>query len=83
MIDYENQELVHFSLMNYQNMLKNIVVYTYISIHIYHRYLNHDGEITGNAGNDWFFDKMSNLGFEHTGFHKGFDPVLQFVITQC
>ena len=20
------------------------------------------------------FDKMSNLGFEHTGFHKGFDP---------
>jgi peptidoglycan pentaglycine glycine transferase (the second and third glycine) len=20
---------------------------------------------------------MSNLGFEHTGFHKGFDPVLQ------
>lgn len=24
-----------------------------------------------------FFDKMSNLGFEHTGFHKGFDPVLQ------
>lgn len=39
--------------------------------------MNHDGEITGNAGNDWFFDKMSNLGFEHTGFHKGFDPVLQ------
>ncbi len=38
--------------------------------------MNHDGEITGNAGNDWFFDKMSNLGFKHIN-HKGFDPVLQ------
>ncbi|MGT2397789.1 peptidoglycan bridge formation glycyltransferase FemA/FemB family protein [Staphylococcus aureus] len=76
-IDYENQELVHFSLMNYQNMLKNIHLYLHIDPYLPYQYLNHDGEITGNAGNDWFFDKMSNLGFEHTGFHKGFDPVLQ------
>ncbi|MCD0938217.1 glycine glycyltransferase FemA, partial [Staphylococcus aureus] len=52
-------------------------LYLHIDPYLPYQYLNHDGEITGNAGNDWFFDKMSNLGFEHTGFHKGFDPVLQ------
>lgn len=32
-IDYENQELVHFSLMNYQNMLKtSLSIPTYRSI---------------------------------------------------
>ena len=63
--------------MNYQNMLKHRCLYLHIDPYLPYQYLNHDGEITGNAGNDWFFDKMSNLGFEHTGFHKGFDPVLQ------
>lgn len=38
--------------------------------------MNYDGEIIGNVGNDWFFDKMSNLGFEYIGFYKGFDLVL-------
>ncbi len=37
--------------------------------------------ITGNAGNDWFFDKMSNLGFEHTGFIKDLILRYKFVIT--
>ena len=27
--------------------------------------------------NDWFFDKMKHLGFEHEGFTKGFDPIKQ------
>ena len=82
-IDYENQELVHFSLMNYQNMLKHRCLYLHIDPYLPYQYLNHDGEITGNAGNDWFFDKMSNLGFEHTGFHKDLILCYKFVITQC
>ena len=35
-IDYENQELVHFFFNELSKYVKNIVVYTYISIHIYH-----------------------------------------------
>ena len=49
-IDYENQELVHFSLMNYQNMLKHRCL-VHIDPYLPYQYLNHDGEITGNAGN--------------------------------
>ncbi len=77
-IDYENQELVHFFFNELSKYVKkHRCLYLHIDPYLPYQYLNHDGEITGNAGNDWFFDKMSNLGFEHTGFHKGFDPVLQ------
>ena len=46
-IDYENQELVHFLLMNYQNMLKHRCLYLHIDPYLPYQYLNHDGEITG------------------------------------
>ncbi|MDN6611583.1 MAG: aminoacyltransferase, partial [Staphylococcus equorum] len=42
-----------------------------------YQYRNHDGEVLGNAGHDWFFDKMKQLGYKHQGFLTGFDPILQ------
>ncbi|WP_372874608.1 peptidoglycan bridge formation glycyltransferase FemA/FemB family protein, partial [Staphylococcus aureus] len=63
---------LYFNMTTNANCFIRFIFYEYYKIN-----LHHVGEITGNAGNDWFFDKMSNLGFEHTGFHKGFDPVLQ------
>ena len=37
----------------------------------------HDGEITKDMGNRYIFDYFKALGWSHTGFTKGFDPVVQ------
>ena len=77
-IDYDNRELVHFFFNELTKYLKqHNCLYVRVDPYLPYQYLNHDGEITGNAGNDWFFDKMKHLGFEHEGFTKGFDPIKQ------
>ena len=76
-IDYDNRELVHFFFNELTKYLKqHNCLYVRVDPYLPYQYLNHDGEITGN-GNDWFFDKMKHLGFEHEGFTKGFDPIKQ------
>ena len=77
-IDYDNRELVHFFFNELTKYLKqDNCLYVRVDPYLPYQYLNHDGEITGNAGNDWFFDKMKHLGFKHEGFTKGFDPIKQ------
>ncbi|GGG85530.1 aminoacyltransferase [Staphylococcus pragensis] len=77
-IDFENKELVHFFFHELEKYLKqHNCLYVRIDPYLPYQYRNHDGEITGNAGNDWFFDKMKHLGYAHEGFTTGFDPILQ------
>lgn len=77
-IDYENKELVHFFFNELSKYLKQQrCLYVRIDPYLPYQYRNHDGDITGNAGNDWFFDKMKQLGYQHEGFTTGFDPILQ------
>lgn len=77
-IDFDNKELVHFFFNELSQYVKNHHgLYLHVDPYLPYQYLNHDGELIANAGNDWFFDKMAQLGFKHTGFHKGFDDVLQ------
>lgn len=38
---------------------------------------NHEGEIITDMGNRYIFDYFKSLGWHHTGFTKGFDPVVQ------
>ena len=38
---------------------------------------NHAGEIIKDMGNRYIFDYFEALGWAHTGFTKGFDPVVQ------
>ncbi len=37
----------------------------------------HDGKITKDMGNRYIYDYFKALGWDHTGFTKGFDPIVQ------
>ena len=77
-IDYNNKELVHFFFNELSKYVKKYnCLYLRVDPYLPYQYLNHEGEITGNAGHDWIFDELESLGYKHEGFHKGFDPVLQ------
>ncbi|ARJ09329.1 aminoacyltransferase [Staphylococcus lugdunensis] len=77
-IDYANQELVHFFFNELTKYLKKYnCLYVRIDPYLPYQYRDHDGNITANAGNDWFFNKMEQLGYHHDGFTTGFDPILQ------
>ena len=77
-IDYDNKELVHFFFNELSKYVKkHHCLYLRVDPYLPYQYRNHDGDITGNAGNDWIFDKLASLGFKHEGFHNGFDPILQ------
>lgn len=77
-IDFENKELVHYffnELTKYVKKHKGL--HLRVDPYLAYQYRNHDGEVLGNAGHDWFFDKMKQLGYKHQGFLTGFDPILQ------
>ena len=77
-IDFENKELVHYffnELTKYVKKHKGL--HLRVDPYLAYQYRNHDGEVLENAGHDWFFDKMKQLGYKHQGFLTGFDPILQ------
>ncbi|KRG10120.1 aminoacyltransferase [Staphylococcus sp. NAM3COL9] len=77
-IDFENKELVHYffnELTKYVKKYKGL--HLRVDPYLAYQYRNHDGEVLENAGHDWFFDKMKQLGYKHQGFLTGFDPILQ------
>ena len=77
-IDYDNHELVHFFFNELAKYVKkHHALYLRVDPYLPYQMRNHDGDVIENAGNDWFFDKMSQLGYEHQGFLTGFDPIIQ------
>lgn len=77
-IDYDNKELVHYFFRELKAYVKQYnALYLRVDPYLPYQYRNHDGEITGNAGHDWIFDKMEQLGYIHQGFTTGFDPIIQ------
>ncbi|POY94464.1 aminoacyltransferase [Staphylococcus pseudintermedius] len=77
-MDYENQELVHFFFNELAKYVKKYnALYVRVDPYLPMLKRNHDGEVIERFQNDWFFDKMTQLGFEHEGFTTGFDTVRQ------
>ena len=72
-IDFDNKELVHFFFNELaQYAKKHNAIYLRVDPYLAYQYRNHEGDVVENAGNDWFFDKMEQLGFKHQGFFTGF-----------
>lgn len=77
-IDFENKELVHYFFNELAKYVKkHNALYLRVDPYLAYQYRNHDGEVLANAGHDWIFDKMKQLGYKHEGFLTGFDPILQ------
>lgn len=77
-IDYENKELVHYFFNELSKYVKHHrALYLRVDPYMAYQYLDHDGQLIEKAGTDWIFDKMKHLGYQHQGFLKGFDPVVQ------
>ncbi|WP_048787168.1 peptidoglycan bridge formation glycyltransferase FemA/FemB family protein, partial [Staphylococcus saprophyticus] len=76
-IDFENKELVHYFFNELAKYVKkHNALYLRVDPYLAYQYRNHDGEVLANAGHDWIFDKMKQLGYKHEGFLTGFDPIL-------
>ncbi|WP_336878032.1 aminoacyltransferase [Staphylococcus nepalensis] len=77
-IDFENKELVHYFFNELSKYVKKYnALYLRVDPYVAYQYRNHDGEVLENAGHDWLFDKMKQLGYKHQGFLTGFDPIIQ------
>lgn len=77
-IDYENKELVHFFYNELASYVKKYnALYLRVDPYLPMLKRNHDGEVIERFNNDWIFDKMAELGYEHDGFSVGFDPIKQ------
>ena len=77
-IDFENKELVHYFFNELSKYVKkHNALYLRVDPYLAYQYRNHDGEVLENAGHDWIFDKMKQLGYKHQGFLTGFDSIIQ------
>ncbi|EKU47097.1 aminoacyltransferase [Staphylococcus massiliensis] len=77
-IDYDNKELVHFFFNELSKYLKQYnCLYLRVDPYLPYKMRNHDGEVIKDYENDWLFDKMQELGFEHDGFTTGFSSIYQ------
>ncbi|WP_436946356.1 aminoacyltransferase [Staphylococcus xylosus] len=77
-IDFENKELVHYFFNELSKYVKkHNGLYLRVDPYLAYQYRNHDGEVLENAGHDWIFDKMKQLGYKHQGFLTGFDSIIQ------
>ncbi|MCE5038007.1 aminoacyltransferase [Staphylococcus auricularis] len=77
-IDFENKELVHYFFNELSKYVKqNNGLYLRVDPYVAYQYRNHDGDVIENAGHDWLFDKMKQLGYQHQGFTTGFHQEYQ------
>ncbi|MGJ5712006.1 aminoacyltransferase [Staphylococcus auricularis] len=77
-IDFENKELVHYFFNELSKYVKqNGGLYLRVDPYVAYQYRNHDGDVIENAGHDWLFDKMKELGYQHQGFTTGFHQEYQ------
>ncbi|PTJ01289.1 aminoacyltransferase, partial [Staphylococcus simulans] len=77
-IDYDNKELVHFFFNELSKYVKKYnALYLRVDPYLPMSKRNHDGEVIERFNNDWIFDKMAELGYDHDGFTVGFDPIKQ------
>ncbi|MFO3701433.1 aminoacyltransferase [Staphylococcus felis] len=77
-IDFENKELVHFFFNELEKYIKKYnALFLRIDPYLPLLMRNHDGEVIEKYENDWIFDKLQDLGYEHEGFITGFDTVRQ------
>ncbi|UXR79189.1 MULTISPECIES: aminoacyltransferase [unclassified Staphylococcus] len=77
-IDFENQELVHFffnELSKYVKTQKALYLRIDPYLPMYKR--DHDGNILEDYQREWLFDKFAALGYEHEGFTTGFSTTRQ------
>lgn len=77
-IDFENKELVHFFFHELEKYIKKYKgLFLRVDPYLPLLKRNHDGEVIERYNNEWIFDKLDELGYEHEGFITGFDTVRQ------
>ncbi len=74
-IDYENEELVHFFLTHLKEYLKSQKgVYLHFNPYVWYQKRDRDGnEIEGEPKNDKLIELLKKEGCTHAGFIRGFD----------